>query len=85
MSRYQSMNHAISTPFGKFYLHISYDLETGRPVGGWLSDPLKDKATTITEFAEAIGKGFDSALKQLAQEYAFLIEIEDEDTPERLR
>jgi len=79
MSRYPNVHRAVDTPFGKFYVHIDYDLETGRPVGAWISDPLKDKATTITELAEALAIAFNDNIQRLAQEYAYLVEIEDDD------
>ena len=75
-SRYPSSQIAVQTPFGKFYVHLEFT-EEGMPCGGWISDPLKDKATTITELVEALGTALDQALKMHAQEMAF-IEVEDE-------
>jgi len=87
MSRYPSVQHKIKTPFGAAYVHLSYDLETGRIVSGWLSyrNQLEDNRETpdpgaaqIATLLDAVSITLDAALKQLAQEYAFL-EIEDDE------
>ena len=67
MSRCRSVQHAIPTPFGKMYVHIEID-DAGIPIGAWISDPLKDKETPVTELVQSLSAGFHDALKALHRE-----------------
>lgn len=88
MSRFPSVQHKIATPFGAAYVHLSYDLATGRIVSAWLSyrNQLEDNRTTpdpgaaqISELLDAVSLVLDTAVKTLAQEYAFVEVQDDED------
>ena len=87
MSRHPSCQVAVPTPFGKAYITLEYDPESGRTVGGWLSyrNQLEDNRATSTEESALISKlmdqlamGLNSALQQLAQEFNYLETTDDQ-------
>lgn len=82
MSRYMSTITAVKTPFGSMFIHI--EKEDGIPIGGWISNPLKNPDSEVTKLIECLADGLNAAIKEMAQESAYIDFVDDMDDAEDL-
>lgn len=63
MIRSQCRTQKVKTAFGSMYISIDHD-DTGRPVGGWISNPGKEPESQIHQLIEDLSYGLNEALKR---------------------